>query len=109
LFLTQGDREFFVSPDSGKLLIGRAPDCHIVLQGNRCSRNHALIDAGKDNYVLLDQSTNGTYVENQYSEVLALSRQSTNLSGSGKLFFGGKSPENVQDIIEYQISTAAPD
>jgi hypothetical protein len=109
LFLTQGDREFFVSPDSGKLLIGRAPDCHIVLQGNRCSRNHALIDAGKDNYLLLDQSTNGTYVENQYSEVFALSRQSTNLLGSGKLFFGDKSPENVEDIIEYQISTGAPD
>ena len=109
LFLTQGDREFFVSPDSGKLLIGRAPDCHIVLQGNRCSRNHALIDAGKDNYLLLDQSTNGTYVENQYCEVFALSRQSTNLLGSGKLFFGDKSPENVEDIIEYQISTGDPD
>ncbi len=48
-------------PDSG-IVIGRDPDCDIVLAGRDISRRHAEIRPSIQGYVLTDTSTTGTYV-----------------------------------------------
>ena len=50
--------------DKGKLLIGRSPDCDLILEGHTISRNHAvIIKESIDSYKIKDlDSSNGTFV-----------------------------------------------
>src|SRR5512141_229391 len=44
-------------------VLGRAPNCDIVLNDTKCSRRHATVEDGPDGLVIHDAgSANGTYV-----------------------------------------------
>jgi len=60
--LTDG-REYAVAGPS--LLIGREAGCDVVLTSKNVSRRHAEIMASPKGYVLVDSSTNGTFVNGQ--------------------------------------------
>ncbi len=57
--LTDG-REYQVG--TGPLVLGRDAACDVVVPGNDVSRRHAQIELGEAGYVLVDTSTNGTFV-----------------------------------------------
>jgi pSer/pThr/pTyr-binding forkhead associated (FHA) protein len=57
--LTDG-REYQVG--AGPLVLGRDAGCEVVVPGNDVSRRHAQIELGEAGYVLVDTSTNGTFV-----------------------------------------------
>lgn len=57
--LTDG-REYQVG--AGPLVLGRDAGCEVVVPGNDVSRRHARIELGEAGYVLVDESTNGTFV-----------------------------------------------
>src|SRR2546423_11716597 len=44
------------------IMIGRGPDCELVISDPKASRQHCTIERRQDRYVLQDHSTNGTYV-----------------------------------------------
>jgi hypothetical protein len=43
--------------------IGRADDCDVVVRSDRASRYHARIEYNRGKFTLVDESSNGTYVE----------------------------------------------
>ena len=45
------------------IAIGRAEDNDVVVKGNLISRLHARIEINRNKFVLIDQSTNGTFVQ----------------------------------------------
>ncbi len=48
---------------TAKIVIGRSPDCDIVIDTKLASRAHAIIQKIRDDYFLKDtNSTNGTYL-----------------------------------------------
>ncbi|MGH2669454.1 MAG: FHA domain-containing protein, partial [bacterium] len=57
--LTDG-REYQVG--AGPLVLGRDAGCEVVVPGNDVSRRHAQIELGEAGYVIVDTSTNGTFV-----------------------------------------------
>jgi pSer/pThr/pTyr-binding forkhead associated (FHA) protein len=57
--LTDG-REYLVG--AGPLVMGRDASCEVVVPGNDVSRRHAQIELGETGYLLVDTSTNGTFV-----------------------------------------------
>ncbi len=57
--LTDG-REYSIS--GGSLLIGREAGCDVVVPSKNVSRRHAEIVATPKGYILIDSSTNGTFV-----------------------------------------------
>lgn len=58
---------------AGSLVIGRAPDCGIVLDDPRVSRAHARLEAGADGVTVHDLgSRNGTYVNDDRVDVIDL-------------------------------------
>jgi pSer/pThr/pTyr-binding forkhead associated (FHA) protein len=62
LITPQGDIEL----GSGSLLIGRLPECDVLLQDNLVSRMHARISVQHESVVVEDlHSTNGVYVNGQ--------------------------------------------
>ena len=55
-----------VELDPEKVILGRNPDCHVVITGTAVSRAHAQIVRVQGKYFIEDnKSRNGTYVNNE--------------------------------------------
>jgi adenylate cyclase len=90
-----------VGPERPKIRIGRAGDNDIAIDQDFVSRYHAEISLRGDKFFLTDSSTNGTYLRIGSNDVLRISREDVNLSGSGRIFPGSESAP----VIRYQILT----
>jgi adenylate cyclase len=74
------------------IAIGRAEENDIVIKGNLISRLHARIEFNRNKFLLIDQSTNGTFVLSQEGEESFVRRDSLQLKGEGMIGLG-KTPE----------------
>ncbi len=72
--------------------IGRADDNDLIVKGNLISRLHARIEASKARFVLIDQSTNGTFVYGSTGEEQFVRRDSLPITGEGLIGLG-RAPE----------------
>jgi pSer/pThr/pTyr-binding forkhead associated (FHA) protein len=68
------DSKRYDVPDTG-LVIGRDPDCGVVIKSNSVSRRHASITPGILGYSITDESTNGVLVNGIRIAESALLRQ----------------------------------
>jgi adenylate cyclase len=68
--------------------LGRADDNELVIKGNLISRIHAKIEMRRGKFILIDQSTNGTFVVNVQGEETFVRRDSTSLVGEGTIGLG---------------------
>jgi len=78
------------------LTMGREKTCDIVVAEKTASRNHARIERSGLLFVLIDESTNGTYVAMEKDKEVLLRRDRIMLRGRGKIGFGtstGKATE----------------
>ncbi|RLT98696.1 MAG: adenylate/guanylate cyclase domain-containing protein [Ketobacter sp.] len=75
-------------------VIGRGSQCDLIIDSNLASRAHAKIEFRWGEVVLIDHSTNGTFVEAQKGKresdgvSLRLHRRETTLQGVGKIGIG---------------------
>ena len=109
LLLSRDDQELFVTMQSGPITIGRAPDSHIVLENSRCSRKHAVIETGRNRFVLRDQSTNGTFLFGTDGECHPVHRDSFALAGDGTICFGDSSAGAGPDTLTYRVVDSLED
>lgn len=75
------------------ITIGRAEENDIVIKGNLISRLHVRIELSRNKILLVDQSTNGTFVTSREGEESFVRRDSMQLSGEGMIGLG-RAPEN---------------
>jgi class 3 adenylate cyclase len=68
--------------------MGRADDNELVVKGNLISRIHARVEMRRGKFILIDQSTNGTFLENASGEETFVRRDSTELTGEGIIGLG---------------------
>ena len=100
----QGD-EMLLEGLNRRWVIGRAEDCDLVLNGQYCSRRHAVIEIQRDRYMLTDQSSNGTFVINQDQETCFLKRESVQLLGIGVIAFGGLPTVPGISTVQYRYQS----
>ncbi|MBV8342204.1 MAG: adenylate/guanylate cyclase domain-containing protein [Gammaproteobacteria bacterium] len=86
------DRELLVDERHSSITIGRAEDNDVVIKGNLISRLHARIEINRNKFVLIDQSTNGTFVQGSDGEESFVRRDSLQIRGQGMIGLG-KLPE----------------
>ena len=67
---------------SKEITMGRAEENDVVVKGTLISRLHARIEALRDRFLLVDQSTNGTFVTNQEGKEAFVRRDSIVLQGA---------------------------
>lgn len=98
------DQELLVG-DKGKISItmGRADENDVVIKGNLISRVHARIDAARSRFVLVDESTNGTFIQQDAGEELYVRRDSAVLKGSGIISMGRVAARGTPLAIEYTV------
>src|SRR5579862_7015408 len=88
LRLRTEDRELLVDERHSSVTIGRAEDNDVVVKGNLISRLHARIEISRNKFVLVDQSTNGTFVQTADGEEAFVRRDSLQIKGQGMIGLG---------------------
>src|SRR5439155_1376679 len=81
-------RELLVDERHSSITIGRAEDNDVVIKGNLISRLHARIEISRNKFVLIDQSTNGTFVQSSDGEESFVRRDSLQIKGRGMIGLG---------------------
>ena len=102
--LRHGADELILGPARPLVTLGRDAACDVVIRDPRASRTHAKIERRRDKFVLVDMSSNGTFVTFQGEAEVALKREETTLRGSGHVAFGhsSNSAENVE-LLQFAI------
>jgi class 3 adenylate cyclase len=88
LSLRYQGREFTVGGACKSATLGRAEDNDVVVKGNLISRVHARVEASRDKFTLIDESTNGTFVQTNAGDEIFVRRDRTQLTGEGVIGLG---------------------
>jgi hypothetical protein len=88
LLLNFKDTTIEVSDKRKSINLGRADDNDLVVKGNLISRIHAKIEMRRGKFVLVDQSTNGTFLQDLQGQSVLVRRDSTELGKEGTIGLG---------------------
>ena len=103
LTLKMGAQTINILPDQTPYLIGRDLNkVNLYMDNSVCSREHCHIEFRRGKYVLVDHSTNGTYVHEENKTPIYLRREEAPLQGKGVISVGQQvNPANPW-LIHYQ-------
>jgi adenylate cyclase len=99
------DQEVVVDDRRPAVTIGRAEDNDLVVKGNLISRLHARIELSRNKLVLIDQSTNGTFVQTLGGEESFVRRDSLQLKGEGLIGLGRLPESDSAQTIRFACET----
>jgi adenylate cyclase len=106
LRLRYTDKTFLIRAPCTGFSIGRDPGNSLVVTASPVSRNHATIEFNRGKFVLVDTSTNGTYVLTHDQQALYLRRESLPLWGHGLIGLGAPASEDNPDVVYYKCRSA---
>ena len=95
------DRELLVEERHSSLTIGRADDNDVVVKGHLISRQHARIEISRNTFVLIDQSTNATFVQTVNGDESFLRHDSLKLNGEGMIGLGRVPEQDSPHTIHF--------
>ena len=95
-----------VMPDGGikGLTLGRGDDNDVTVKGNLISRLHARIELNRSRFVLIDESTNGTFILREDGEEIYVRRDTAQLTGSGVIGLGRVAAPGTPLAIEFDCT-----
>jgi adenylate cyclase len=98
------DREIVIDEQRPQIIIGRADENDVVIRGNLISRVHARLEISRNKFLLIDQSTNGTFVQSAEGEESFVRRDSMQIKGEGMIGLGkvpeSDSPQTIRFVCE---------
>lgn len=100
-----GHDQKHVGSDGHAFVLGRADTCNLVVPGTLASRQHARIEFRRGKYVLVDQSTNGTWVRTGDGKDVYLRREELPLWGEGLISLGEEPRPDDPAVIHFRIAT----
>ncbi len=106
LRLRYADKTFLISSPCTGFGIGRDPGNNLVVVASPVSRNHATIEFIRGKFVLVDTSTNGTYVLTHDQQALYLRREVVPLWGHGLIGLGALATEDNPDVVHFDCGPA---
>ena len=101
LILNWHDRREVLTSDVGKLTLGADLRVALLIDRTFASREHAYIECHNNNFVLVDHSTNGTYVQTEDERVAFIRRSEMRLWGKGWISLG--EPLSDETAIRFQL------
>lgn len=99
--------EIVLGPDRPCLTLGRDPTNDVVVVTRRASRVHARIEWRRDKFVLVDQSTNGTYVSAEPGGDVFVRLEELPLRGHGAIGFGHPVSKAEEGLMEFRCQDCA--
>ncbi len=101
IHLCHGGKEFELGEMNAPLTIGREAQNDVVIADRMASRVHARIERRRDKFVLIDQSSNGTYVTIEREAEVHLRREELALRGHGHISFGHAYADDPTEVLEF--------
>ena len=92
-----------VTDEKKNVNMGRADDNDLVVKGNLISRIHARVEKRRGKFLLIDQSTNGTFLQNVEGDETFIRRDSTELVGEGIIGLGRVAKPGTPLAIHYVL------
>lgn len=102
LLLSFRDQSIELSDKRKSVTIGRADDNDLVIKGNLISRIHAKVEMRRGKFVLIDQSTNGTFLQDVQGNEVFVRRDSRELNGEGTIGLGRAEQAGSSLSIHYK-------
>lgn len=91
-------------PDNRRVItIGRDTANDIVIDSPEVSRRHCRIVVQNDSYVLVDQSTNGTYITPEIGAPFHIKHKMATLGDAGWIALGHPQDRGSKNIVEFLI------
>jgi adenylate cyclase len=90
IILTCNGENVALNTESEGIQLGRSDECDLTVFAELASRFHAKIGVKRGNFVLIDQSTNGTYVQTEDGNISYLRRDEMVLKGKGLISLGSQ-------------------
>src|SRR6202142_1360299 len=94
-------QEVLVQDGRANITMGRAEENALVVKGNLISRLHARVEFNRNKFMLIDQSTNGTFVLGKDGEGAFVRRDSMQIRGEGLIGLGKAPDSNSSQVIRY--------
>ena len=91
-------QEVVVTDGRANITMGRAEENDLVVKGNLISRLHARVEFNRNKFMLIDQSTNGTFVLGKDGEEAFVRRDSMQIRGEGLIGLG-KAPDSNSCLL----------
>ncbi|MGA2840568.1 MAG: adenylate/guanylate cyclase domain-containing protein [Steroidobacteraceae bacterium] len=101
LTLRYQGQEVVVDDGHASITMGRAEENNLVIKGNLISRLHARVEVNRNKFMLVDQSTNGTFVIGKDGEEAFVRRDSMQIRGEGLIGLGKAPDSNSSQVIRY--------
>jgi class 3 adenylate cyclase len=95
------NQEYILDENRVGIAIGRAEENDLVIKGSLISRLHARVELTRNKFLLVDQSTNGTFVTTRDGEETFVRRDTMQLKGEGLIGFGRAPEANSPQTLRY--------
>jgi len=100
--LVHGKRMIELGESTAMFALGRDSANDLVIADRMASRMHARIERRRDNFILVDHSSNGTYVRVEGEPEIMLRREEWRLRGHGYCSFGHPHEQDPTEVLEFQ-------
>lgn len=104
--LRQGARQHHFDSRQHVITFGRDPASDVAIISPKTSRRHCRIIYRLGHYVLVDLSTNGTYVYLDDDQEIRVQKSMLQLSGKGRISFGESWHDGTPHAFEFEVITA---
>jgi adenylate cyclase len=108
LQLKHHDQIVTINPDQSGFTIGRNIDNHLIICDDYTSRQHAQINFRKGKFILVDQSTNGTFIVRPDNSHIFVLREESVLQNKGWIGLGELRFQDHPDVITFEILKSSP-
>lgn len=101
--IRHGEQVFRFGAEHPVLTIGRDPASAITINCPKASRQHCRIIYQQGAYVLVDLSTNGTYITSNNTPEILIRKKMATLNGNGRISFGQSWQAGGDHAFEFEI------
>jgi adenylate cyclase len=102
------DNTMTLTPESPSQTIGRGDQSDIQIESELASRSHARLGFQQTNFILTDQSTNGTFVQIDNDDEVFLHHEQIVLRSSGGISLGRHIRAGRGKLIYFKLTTEEP-
>ena len=103
IILRYGKQEILMRGHTASVTLGRDQGNDIVIHDPRASRAHGVIELRDGRCILVDKSSNGTFVSITGGQNLSLHKEEVELTGSGRICFGHLCPPESVGSLLYEV------
>jgi class 3 adenylate cyclase len=108
ILLRHHEREIELNEAHPSVTLGRDPQNDLVIADRMASRLHARIERRRDKFVLVDQSSNGTFVTIDGEREVSLRREELLLRGRGRVSFGHSYAADPAETLAFACLDGEP-